>query len=83
MRHTLLYIWAVAVYMMLGLGTAQADTTLWSNYAANGVKLSKTASIDFTTQSIKAEIDLSTCSSSTTWENILSIGTGIDDWNGY
>ena len=69
--------------MMLGFGTAQADTTLWSNYAPKGVKFSQTASIDFTTQSIKAEIDLSTCSSSKTWENILSIGTGIADWNGY
>lgn len=69
--------------MMLGFGTAQADTTLWSNYAPKGVKFSQTASIDFTTQSIKAEIDLSTCSSSTTWENILSIGTGIGEWNGY
>ncbi len=69
--------------MMLGFGTAQADTTLWSNYAPKGVKFSQTASIDFTTQSIKAEIDLSTCSSSKTWENILSIGTGIDAWNGY
>lgn len=69
--------------MMLGFGTAQADTTLWSNYAPNGVKFSQTASIDFTTQSIKAEIDLSTCSPSTTWENILSIGTGIDAWDGY
>lgn len=69
--------------MMLGFGTAQADTTLWSNYAPNGVKFSKTASIDFTTQSIKAEIDLSTCSSNSTWENILSIGTGIEAWNGY
>ena len=69
--------------MMLGFGTAQADTTLWSNYAPNGEKFSQTASIDFTSQSIKAEIDLSTCSSSTTWENILSIGTGINAWNGY
>ena len=83
MRHTLLYIWAVAVYMMLGFGTAQADTTLWSNYAPGGNSFSKSIDIDFTTQSIKAEIDLSTCSSSNTWENILSIGTGIDAWNGY
>lgn len=69
--------------MMLGFGTAQADTTLWSNYAPDGNSFSKSIDIDFTTQSIKAEIDLSTCSSSTTWENILSIGTGIDDWHGY
>ena len=69
--------------MMLGFGTAQADTTLWSNYAPGGNSFSKSIDIDFTTQSIKAEIDLSTCSSSKTWENILSIGTGISSWNGY
>lgn len=68
---------------MLGFGTAQADTTLWSNYAPGGNSFSKSIDIDFTTQSIKAEIDLSTCSSSKTWENILSIGTGISSWNGY
>ena len=73
----------MAVYVMLGFGTAQADTTLWSNYAPGGNSFSKSIDIDFTTQSIKAEIDLSTCSSSKTWENILSIGTGISSWNGY
>ena len=83
MKHTLLYIWAMAVCMIFGIGTAQADTTLWSNYAPGGASFSQSVSIDFTKQSIKAEIDLSTCSSSNTWENILSIGTGIGSWNGY
>lgn len=83
MKHTLSYILGISIILAMGIGQVKADTTLWSNYAPNGEKFSQTASIDFTSQSIKAEIDLSTCSSSTTWENILSIGTGIDDWNGY
>ena len=83
MKHTLSYILGISIILAMGIGQVKADTTLWSNYAPNGVSFSQTASIDFTSQSIKAEIDLSTCSSSTTWENILSIGTGIDDWNGY
>lgn len=83
MKHTLSYILGISIILAMGIGQVKADTTLWSNYAPNGVSFSQTASIDFTSQCIKAEIDLSTCSSSTTWENILSIGTGIDDWNGY
>ena len=83
MKHTLSYILGISIILAMGIGQVKADTTLWSNYAPNGEKFSQTASIDFTSQSIKAEIDLSTCSSSTTWENILSIGTGINAWNGY
>lgn len=83
MKHTLSYILGIFIILAMGIGQVKADTTLWTNYAPNGEKFSQTASIDFTSQSIKAEIDLSTCSSSTTWENILSIGTGINAWNGY
>ncbi|MCI7037870.1 MAG: DUF4981 domain-containing protein, partial [Bacteroidales bacterium] len=83
MKHTLSYILGISIILAMGIGQVKADTTLWSNYTPNGEKFSQTASIDFTSQSIKAEIDLSTCSSSTTWENILSIGTGINAWNGY
>ena len=83
MKHTLSYILGISIILAMGIGQVKADTTLWSNYTPNGEKFSQTASIDFTSQSIKAEIDLSTCYSSTTWENILSIGTGIDAWNGY
>lgn len=83
MKHTLSYILGISIILAMGIGQVKADTTLWSNYTPNGEKFSQTASIDFTSQSIKAEIDLSTCSSTATWENILSIGTGIDAWNGY
>ena len=60
---------------------AETKTVLWENYSPNGDTFSKTQTIDFSKQSIEAEIDLSTCKN--TNENILSVGTGIDEWYGY
>ena len=60
---------------------AETKTVLWENYSPNGAEFSKTQTIDFSKQSIEAEIDLSTCKN--TNENVLSVGTGIDEWNGY
>ncbi len=62
--------------------SAKADTktVLWSSYAPGGTSFSKTIDIDFTRQTITAEIDLSTCSSSATNENILSVGNAIGAW---
>ena len=76
----------VAVAALLALVVTQAfaaetKTVLWENYSPNGDKFSKTQTIDFSKQSIEAEIDLSTCKN--TNENVLSVGTGIDEWNGY
>lgn len=59
--------------------TAGAKTSLWSNYSPNGQSFSQSISVDFSKQTLVAEIDLSTCSSSE--ECILSMGTnGIGDW---
>ena len=60
---------------------AETKTVLWENYSPNGDTFSKTQTIDFSKQSIEAEIDLSTCKN--TNENVLSVGTGIDEWYGY
>ena len=60
---------------------AETKTVLWENYSPNGAEFSKTQTIDFSKQSIEAEIDLSTCKN--TNENVLSVGTGIDEWYGY
>ena len=60
---------------------AETKTVLWENYSPNGDEFSKTQTIDFSKQSIEAEIDLSTCKN--TNENVLSVGTGIDEWYGY
>lgn len=65
---------------ILGISSAKADTTLWTDYAPGGESFSKTVSVDFTSQSLEATLDLSTCQSSTSYENVLSVGTRIDDW---
>ena len=75
-----------AIITLLVLAATQAfaaerKTVLWENYSPNGAEFSKTQTIDFSKQSIEAEIDLSTCKN--TNENVLSVGTGIDEWNGY
>ena len=67
-------------------GNLSAEDTkevLWSGYSPKGSTFSKTlSSVDLTKQTIHAEIDLSSCQYYNTWENILSIGTNISEWNG-
>ena len=60
---------------------AETKTVLWENYSPNGDTFSKTQTIDFSKQSIEAEIDLLTCKN--TNENVFSVGTGIHEWYGY
>ena len=60
---------------------AETKTVLWENYSPNGDEFSKTQTIDFSKQSIEAEIDLSTCKN--TNEDVFSVGTGIHEWYGY
>lgn len=64
---------------VVGSLAAGATTSLWSNYSPNGSSFKEQVSIDFSKQTLVAEINLSTCSSSE--ECILSIGTnGIGNW---
>ncbi len=75
----------VALLALLALAATQAfaadtKTALWTNYSPNGSSFSQTQTIDFNTQSIEAEIDLSSCESTSTNECILSIGSGISSW---
>ena len=75
-----------AIITLLVLAATQAfaaerKTVLWENYSPNGDTFSKTQTIDFSKQSIEAEIDLSTCKN--TNENVFSVGTGIHEWYGY
>ena len=37
MKHTLSYILGISIILAMGIGQVKADTTLWSNYAPNGV----------------------------------------------
>lgn len=58
-----------------------AKNVLWSSYSPNGSAFSKTvSSVDLTKQTIRAEIDLSSCKY--TNEGILSIGGDISVWYG-
>ena len=78
-RHIVMLI---TLLTTLFAGNAKADTktVLWQDYAPNGSSFSKTIDIDFTRQTITAVIDLSSCGSNTTFENILSVGNASDTW---
>ncbi len=76
----------VALLALLALAATQAfaadtKTALWTNYSPNGSSFSKTQTIDFNTQSIEAEIDLSNCGTTYSLQNILSIGNDISAWS--
>ena len=56
-----------------------------SNYTPNGSSFSEQTTIDFQKQTFKAVLDLSTCKSTTNYENVLSIGNdlqGASGWGG-
>ena len=78
----------VAVAALLVLMVTQAfaaETNLLSNYTPNGLSFSEQTTIDFQKQTFKAVLDLSSCQSSTTYENVLSIGNdlqGASGWGG-
>ncbi|MDY5926034.1 sugar-binding domain-containing protein, partial [Hallella sp.] len=76
----------VALLALLALAATQAfaadtKTALWTNYSPKGSSFSKTQTIDFNTQSIEAEIDLSNCGTTYSLQNILSIGNDIAEWS--
>ena len=60
---------------------AETKTVLWENFSPNGEKFSKTQTIDFSKQSIEAEIDLSNCGTSVSLQNIISFGNDIAQWS--
>lgn len=76
----------VAVAALLVLMVTQAfaaETNLLSNYTPNGSSFSEQTTIDFQKQTFKAVLDLSSCKSSTTYENVLSIGNDLQDASGW
>ena len=78
----------VAVAALLALVVTQAfaaetKTDILTDYTPNGSSFSYQTAIDFQKQSFKAVLDLSTCQSTTTHENVLSIGEdlqGTNEW---
>lgn len=78
------HIVAVAALLVLVVTqafAAETKTVLWENYSPNGDKFSKTQTIDFSKQSIEAEIDLSNCGTSVALQNIISFGNDIAQWS--
>lgn len=76
------HIVALAALLVLMVTQAfAAETNLLSNYTPNGSSFSKQTTIDFQKQTFKAVLDLSTCQSTTTYENVLSIGDNLQDTN--
>ena len=76
-----------AIIMLLVFAATQtfaAETKLLSdNYTPDGSSFSEQTTIDFQKQTFKAVLDLSTCKSSTTNENVLSIGNDLQDAKGW
>lgn len=76
----------VAVAALLALMVTQAfaaETNLLSNYTPNGSSFWEQTTIDFQKQTFKAVLDLSSCQSSTTYENVLSIGNDLQGTTGW
>ena len=78
----------VALAALLALVVTQAfaaetKTDILTDYTPNGSSFSNQTEIDFQKQSFKAVLDLSTCQSTTTNENVLSIGDDLQGTNGW
>ena len=74
---------ALLVLVVTQAFAAETKTDILTDYMPNGSSFSKQTAIDFQKQSFKAVLDLSTCQSTTTNENVLSIGDdlqGTNDW---
>ena len=78
----------VALLALLALAATQAfaadtKTDILTNYAPSGSSFDNHTAIDFQKQSFKAVLDLSTCQSTTTYENVLSIGDDLQGTTGW
>ena len=60
-----------------------ARTSLLTNYTPNGESFTRSTAINSQKQTFKAVLDLSTCQSSTQYENVLSIGEDLQGANGW
>ena len=76
-----------AIITLLVLAATQAfaaETKLLSDYTPDGASFQYYVNtIDFQKQTFKAVLDLSSCQSNTTNENVLSIGNDLQDANGW
>ena len=75
-----------AIITLLVLAATQAfaaETTILPNYSPNGETFQNSVDVNFQKQTFKVVLDLSTCKSTTTNENVLSIGNDLQDANGW
>lgn len=68
-----------AVITNMTLSEGSVVSTLLENHTGNGTKFTRETAIDWTTQKVIAEIDITTCGSST--ESLFSIGDDALSWN--
>lgn len=61
------------------LATGSIVSTVLENHTGDGTKFTRETAIDWTTQKIVAEIDISTCGTGT--EDLFSIGDDATSWN--
>lgn len=66
---------------LTAMAQPEGTTVGEDGYTPEGASFSWNTAVDFQTQAIRAEIDLSTCQATNTNENILTIGTDIGNWN--
>ena len=62
---------------------AETKTDIPTDYTPNGSSFSYQTAINFQKQTFKAVLDLSSCQSNTTHENVLSIGNDLQDAKGW
>ena len=75
-----------AIITLLVLAATQAfaaETIILPNYSPNGEEFQNTVDVNFQKQTFKVVLDLSTCQSNTTNENVLSIGNDLQDATGW
>lgn len=66
---------------LTAMAQPEGTTVGEDGYTPEGASFSWNTAVDFQTQALRAEIDLSTCQATNTNENILTIGTDINNWN--
>ena len=82
-KHHFAAIITLLVLAVTQAFAAETKTDIPTDYTPNGSSFSYQTAIDFQKQTFKAVLDLSTCKSTTTNENVLSIGDdlqGTSDW---
>ena len=82
-RQRLALMLALITCLLGGTLSANARQTLLTDYSPNGSSYSQETAIDFSKQSLKIVLDLSTCHDDTEYENVISLGADLQGTNGW